>query len=280
LGYIAGIGYDLPTGLGSVEAYNLVTGWSGAVDSGAASAPVIDAVMNAASYVGGVVSPGEMVEIYGTGLGTAHLGGMALNSSGFISTQYSTNPVISVRFNGFAAPLVCTPSTAIAVMVPYEITGSTAQIAVTYQGTTSASVTVNVATAVPGIFTADASGVGQAAVINNYEAGTLNSTTNPAVQGSAIILYATGGGQTRPEGVDGKLATAPPPVPTLPARVTIGGVQAVVQYAGGVLGQVAGMMQLIVVVPTSVFGSAIPVVVQIGNAASQKGVTIAVAEAP
>jgi uncharacterized protein (TIGR03437 family) len=280
LGYIAGIGYDLPTGLGSVDAYNLVTGWSGAVASGAASTPVIHAVMNAASYVGGVVSPGEMVVIYGTGLGPAYLGGMALNSSGFISTLYSTNAVISVRFNGFAAPLVYTSSTAIAVMVPYEITGSTAQIAVTYQGTTSASVTVNVATAVPGIFTADASGVGQAVVINNYEAGTLNSTTNPALQGSAIILYATGGGQTWPEGVDGKLASAPPPVPILPVRVTIGGVQAVVQYAGGVLGQIAGMMQFIVVVPTSVFGSAIPVVLQTGNAASQKGVTIAVAEAP
>jgi uncharacterized protein (TIGR03437 family) len=276
-GYTAGIGYDLTTGLGSIDAYNLVTGWGSAVTKGAA--PVIHSVANAASYIGGVVSPGEMVTIYGTGLAPVQLAGMMLDSSGFVSTQYSGNAVISVRFNGFAAPLVYTSSTAIAVMVPYEITGSTAQVTVTYQGQTSAPVTVNVAESVPGIFTADASGVGQAVVVNNYEAGTLNSATNPAAQGSAIILYATGAGQTWPQGVDGKLGAIPLPVPALPVRVTIGGVQAVVQYAGGALGKVAGMVQLIVLVPPGVSGSAVPVVVQFGDAASQTGVTIAVAGA-
>jgi uncharacterized protein (TIGR03437 family) len=195
-----------------------------------------------------------------------------------VSTQYSANAEIAVQFNGFAAPLVYTSSAAIAVMVPYEVTGSTARVTVTYQGKTSAPETVNVAASVPGVFTAGASGVGQAVVINNYEAGTLNSAAQPAAQGSAIILYATGEGQTWPEGVDGKIASLPLPVPSLPVRVTIGGVQAVVQYAGGAPGQVAGMMQFIVVVPAGVSGSAVPVVVEIGNASSQVGVTIAVAQ--
>ena len=274
-GYNAGIGYDLATGLGSVEAYNLVTGWSAATTSGAA--PVIKSVMNAASYARGGVSPGEMVVIFGTGLGPTQLGGMVLNSSGMVSTEYSANAVISVQFNGFAAPLVYTSATAIAVMVPYEITGSSAQVTVTYQGKTSAPVTVNVAAAVPGIFTADAAGKGQAVAVNNYETGILNSAANPAAPGSAIILYATGDGQTWPEGVDGKLASAPPPVPVLPVSVTIGGVQAVLEYAGGAYGQVAGMFELIVVVPDGVSGSAVPVVVQVGETASQSGVTIAVA---
>ncbi len=231
LGYSAGIGYDLTTGLGSVDAYNLVTGWSGAMISGAK--PVIHSVTNAASYVVGVVSPGEMVVIYGTGLGPDQLSGMTLNSSGFVSTEYSGNAVINVRFNGFAAPLVYTSSTAIAVMVPYEITGSTAQVTVTYQGQNIGADNGERATAVPGIFTADSSGVGQAVVVNNYETGALNSPTNPAAQGSAIILYATGEGQTWPQGVDGKLATAPLPIPSLPVRVTIGGVPAVGAVRGG-----------------------------------------------
>jgi uncharacterized protein (TIGR03437 family) len=278
LGYNAGIGYDPTTGLGSVDAYQLVTGWRGAAPSGAA--PVIRSVVNAASYAGGVVSPSEMVVIFGTGLGPSQLAGMTLNSSGLVSTGYSANAVISVQFNGFAAPLVYTSSTAIAVMAPYEITGSTAQVTVTYQGKTSAPVTVNVAATTPAIFTADASGAGQAVGIDNYEAGTRNSSANPAAQGSTIILYATGGGQTWPEGVDGQLGAAPLPVPILPVRVTIGGVPALVEYAGGVYGEVAGMLQLIVVVPSGVSGSAVPVVVEIGNAVSQAGVTIAVAEAP
>jgi len=277
LGYTAGIAYDLTTGLGSVDASNLVTGWNSTVTEGVA--PVIQSVTNAASYAGGAVSPGEMVVIYGTGLGPAQFAGMTVNNSGFVSTQYSGNAVISVQFNGLAAPLVYTSATAIAVVVPYEITGPAAQLTVTYHGATSAPVTLNVAPTAPGIFTADTSGSGQAVVVNNYEAGTLNSATNPAAQGSAIILYATGAGQTWPPGVDGKLAAAPLPVPILPVRVTIGGVPAVVQYAGGALGQVAGMMQLIVVVPSGVSGSAVPVVVQIGDAVSQAGVTMAVAQA-
>ncbi len=184
-----------------------------------------------------------------------------------------------MQFNGFAAPLVHTSSTAIAAMVPYEVTGSTAQVTVTYQGQTSQPATVNIAAAVPGIFTADESGAGQAAAFNS-DGRTLNSSAAPAAQGSTIILYATGAGQTLPGGVDGKLAAAPLPTPILPVSVTIGGVQAVVQYAGAAYGEVAGMLQINVVVPPGVSGSAVPVVVQVGNAASQAGVTIAVAASP
>ena len=171
-----------------------------------------------------------------------------------------------------------TSSTAIAVMVPYEVTGSTAQVTVTYQGKTSAPVTVNVAAAVPGIFTADSSGGGQAVVINNYEAGTLNSATQPAAQGSTIILYATGEGQTSPGGVDGKIGCGSASGADSSGERHDWRRAGRGQYAGGAFGEVAGMMQLIVVVPAGVSGSAVPVVVQVGNAASQTGVTIAVAQ--
>jgi uncharacterized protein (TIGR03437 family) len=276
LGYNAGVAYDLTTGLGSVDAYNLVTGWSAATAGGAA--PVISSVKNAASYAAGVVSPGEMVVIFGTGLGPAQPAGQALSSSGLVSTQYSANALMSVQFNGLAAPLVNTSSTAIAATVPYEITGPSAQVTVTYQGKTSAPVTVNVAAAVPGIFTADASGQGQAAAVNSD--GTRNSAGMPAAQGSTIVLYGTGEGQTSPGGVDGKLAAAPLPAPILPVSATIGGVQAIVQYAGAESGEVAGVLQLNVVVPAGVSGSSVPVLVQVGNAAAQNGVTVAVAASP
>jgi uncharacterized protein (TIGR03437 family) len=186
-----------------------------------------------------------------------------------------------VQFNGFAAPLIYTSSTAIAVMVPYEVAGSTAQVTVTYQGRTSTPVTVNVAAAVPGIFTSDSSGGGQASAFNS-DGRTLNSSATPAAPGSTIILYGTGDGQTSPGGVDGQLAVAPAPLsmPLLPVSVTIGGVPAMVQYAGAAYGEVAGMLQINVVIPPTVSGSAVPVVVQVGNASSQAGVTIAVAAGP
>jgi uncharacterized protein (TIGR03437 family) len=184
-----------------------------------------------------------------------------------------------VQFNGVAAPVVYTSSTATAVVVPYEVTGSTAQVTVTYQGKTSAPVTVNITAAVPGIFTEDASGGGQAAAFNS-DGLTLNSSAAPAAQGSTVILYGTGAGQTSPAGIDGKLAVGQLPTPILPVSVTIGGVPAAVQYAGAAYGRVAGMLQISVVVPPNVSGNAVPVVVQVGNAASQAGVTIAVAASP
>jgi len=277
LGYNAGIGYDLTTGLGSVDAYNLVTGWSAATVS--AAAPVVTSVANAASYAAGVVSPGEMVQITGTGLAPSTHGGMAINSAGFVSTQYSTDAEISVEFNGFAAPLIYTSSTSIAAIVPFEIEGSTAQVTVTYLGRTSAPLTVNLAAAVPGIFTADSSGAGPASAFNS-DGHTLNSTSTPAAQGSTIILYATGAGQTSPAGVDGAFPTGTLPKPVLPVTVTMGGVQAAVEYAGAATGEVAGMVQIIAVVPSTVSGNNVPVAIQVGNTASQTGVTIAVAASP
>jgi uncharacterized protein (TIGR03437 family) len=91
------------------------------------------------------------------------------------------------------------------------------------------------------------------------------------------MLYGTGEGATRPEGVDGQLAVAPLPSPVLPVQVLIGGVEARVTYAGGAPGLVAGAMQINVVVPDSVSsGPAVPVVVRVGEFESPAGVTIAV----
>jgi len=49
-----------------------------------------------------------------------------------------------------------------------------------------------------------------------------------------------------------------------------------VQYAGGEFGKVAGTLQIDAVVPAGVSGNAVPVVVQVGSAVAQSGVTIAV----
>jgi uncharacterized protein (TIGR03437 family) len=90
-----------------------------------------------------------------------------------------------------------------------------------------------------------------------------------------LSLYATGEGQTLPAGVDGKLAAAPLPQPVAAVTVTIGGVAAEVRFAGGAPGQIAGVMQVNVVVPVGLAG-AVPVVLTVGGVGSQGGVTVAV----
>ena len=98
----------------------------------------------------------------------------------------------------------------------------------------------------------------------------MNGPTHPAQTGNFITLYATGEGATNPAGVDGKLGSAPLPVPVLPVTVFIEGREAFVQFAGGV-------MQVNVQVPLETTpGNEVPIVLQVGDASSQAGVTIAV----
>jgi uncharacterized protein (TIGR03437 family) len=218
------------------------------------------------------VAPGEIVVLFGSGLGPANLT-VATPSKGFFPTQLAGT---TVSFNGVAAPIYYTSANIVAAIVPYEINGQTSvPVSVTYQGKTSIASTVPVGATQPGIFTADASGSGQAAAINQN--GTLNSASNPAPVGSIVSFYGTGEGQTTPGGVDGKIAAGPSyPTPLQNTVITVNGVPAVVDYIGAAPTLVAGVLQFNIEIPSGVpAGVSVPVVLQIGGVNSQ-AVTIAV----
>jgi len=235
----------------------------------------IAAVTNAASNLAGAISPGEIVAIYGSGMGPAQLVTAVPGSNGFYGTQLANT---SVSFNGVPAPMIYTWATQVAAIVPYEITGTTAQVTVTYQGQTSAAFSWPTAYSAPGIFSLDSTGQGQAAAINQ-DGVTVNSAATPAKIGDIISLYATGEGQTTPAGVDGKPASVPYPKPNLPVTAYVGAYNATVIYAGGAPGMVAGLMQVNVQIPAGIqAGSAVPVALLVGDVSSQGGVTIAVTD--
>jgi uncharacterized protein (TIGR03437 family) len=237
--------------------------------------PSIAAVTNAASNLPGAISPGEIVALYGVGLGPTQLVKAVPGSNGSYGTQLANT---SVSFNGIAAPMIYSWATQVAAIVPYGITGNTAQVTVTYQGQTSAAATVSMAPSAPGVFSLDSTGQGQAAAINQ-DGVTVNGAATPAKIGDYISLYATGEGQTTPAGVDGKPASAPYPKPNLPVTVTVGGQNVPAQYAGGAPGLVAGLMQVNVRIPAGIaVGNAVPVVLRVGGAVGQSGVTISVAD--
>ena len=90
----------------------------------------------------------------------------------------------------------------------------------------------------------------------------MNSASNPADKGSVVILFATGEGQTMPPGVDGKVTALPLPKPVLAISAEIDNQPAVVEYAGGAPGLVAGVLQVNVRIPAGVSsGAAIPVTI-------------------
>jgi len=138
-------------------------------------------------------------------------------------------------------------------------------------------VTLSVVAAVPAVFTANQSGTGQGAILN--QDGSVNSATNPAAPASIVVLFATGEGQTTPGGVDGLLATGSPlPRPIAqPTRVTVGGQEAEVVYSGAAPGLVAGLWQINARIPATVpTGAAVPIVLRVGEATSIAGVTVAI----
>ncbi len=145
---------------------------------------------------------------------------------------------------------------------------------VTYNGLASPPVKLSVALSAPGLFSANGSGTGSGA-IGNHD-GSVNSPANPEARGSVIVLYGTGEGQKNPRGVDGRIALSVYPKPVLPVKITIGGVDASagILYAGAAPTLVAGVFQINVTVPQNVPTGAVPVVVTIGQAASQSGLTV------
>ncbi len=230
---------------------------------------VIQAVTNAAGEFIGPIAPGEVVILYGSGLGPAELALYELDSAGLVPTNLGGTRVL---FNGTPAPLLYSWATQVAAVVPYTVTGSNAQVVVQYPGQISAALTVPVAASAPGLFTLDYSGEGQAVAIN--QDGSINSASHPAPQGSLVTLFITGAGQTSPAGVDGLPASEPPPVPNLPVTVTIGGQTAQIESVGGTAGLV-GVIEVHSRIPSGIQSGSVPVIVQVGNVPSQSGVTIA-----
>lgn len=149
-----------------------------------------------------------------------------------------------------------------------------------YNGLKSQPAQLSVAPAAPGLFTADASGKGQGAIVNFIEpAGTVeyNSALLPAARGSIVLLYATGEGALKPPQADGAITGSALANPVLPVRVRIGGKEAEVLYSGTSPGLVAGLLQVNVRVPADApAGPAVSVELQIGDYAGQPGVTMAI----
>jgi uncharacterized protein (TIGR03437 family) len=233
----------------------------------------VSAVTSGASLLNGPVAPGEVVVIWGSGLGPAQLAQYQADANGLVPNSVGGT---SVYVNGVLAPVLYASANQVAAVMPFGVSGSLAQMYVQYQNVTSAPFNLSVASQIPAIFTLG-SGAGQAAAINNKD-GSINGAAHPAKVGDYIQLYITGAGQTSPSGTDGTFNDPSSlPVPVGAVKVTIGGQTANVNFAGGAPGAVAGVLQVNAQIPSGIsVGAAVPVVVQVGTSNSQPGVTIAV----
>jgi uncharacterized protein (TIGR03437 family) len=253
----------LPTFSNSVAVYGTLAA------TPAAATAAISSVVNSASFLEGAVSPGELVTIFGANLGPAS-DAQAELAGNFVSDTVENT---QVSIGGIVAPLLFVSSSQINAVVPFGVTGTTAQVQILYQGQPTASTTVPLTAASPAVFSINSDGGGQGAILN--QDGSVNSQSNPAAPGSVVVLYATGAGLTTPASTDGSLTTAPYPKPVLPVSVTLNGTAAQVLYAGAAPGLVAGVLQINMVVPADAIAATFnQIVVTVGDYASPSAVTL------
>jgi uncharacterized protein (TIGR03437 family) len=224
-------------------------------------------VFNAATFQTGGIAPNEFITLKGTGLGPA------TGASSSMTTQLAGS---SVSIGGKAAYLTYAQDGQINLLVPFNVSGlGSTTIQVEYNGVKGNTVTVPVIGSSPGIFT-QSYGPGQVWMAN--QDGTFNSSSNPAPRNTYVAFWLTGQGLVNTTLADGTQPTGPPyPSPMLPVSVSLGGVQipaANVVFAGLVY---SGEVQINLLIPANVpTGSAVPLVVTIGDVSSRTDATVAI----
>jgi uncharacterized protein (TIGR03437 family) len=229
--------------------------------------------VNAAAYaVSGMVAPGEIVSLYGTGLGPS-VGAIAkLDSTGKVPTTLAD---VRMLFDGIPAPLLYAGANQINAIVPFEIGGKTSTTVQVVSGSaTSPPVKLMVVPSYPEIFFLPpsptfpaAAGYAYAAAINGD--GTINSPSHPAKPGSIVVFWANGAGLFTGTMADGSVVKPPLFKTVLPVSVLFDNNQPLeVLYAGASPALVAGVTAVIVRLPGSFPRTEHTLRVQVGDAMS------------
>ena len=203
---------------------------------------------NAAAYtVSTAIAPGELISIYGTGLGPNPGAGSSLNSSGQISSTIGGTRIL---IGGVAAPLLYAGPNQINAVVPFEVASvaSTTIQVVTASGG-SESFPMSVASAVPELISEVTDGVVSVIALN--QDGSLNFYNNPALAGSVVVFYAFGAGALSPPLQDAAIAGDSLSYAANPVSILLNGVPLKILYAGSAPGIVAGVMQINAQLPTT-----------------------------
>jgi uncharacterized protein (TIGR03437 family) len=257
------------------------------ISAAMAQTPAISAggVANGASFglaPNNGVTPGSLISVFGTNLASS----AAAADSVPLSTSLGG---VSVTINGVAAPLnyvchLCVGGSGdqLNIQMPWEVTGSTAQVVVTNNSSSSAPATINVAQFNPGIFSVN-NGVGVAIAQifpDNALAAPSGSipgiSTRPAKAGDVLQILATGLGAVDSPVADGAASLDKLRNTLTQPTVMVGGTAAQVTFSG-LSPQFVGVNQVNAMVASGTpTGNAVPLQLQIGGLTSTNQVTIAV----
>jgi len=215
-------------------------------------------LVNAASFAH-TVAPGSIASMFGTNFA---------NSTGAASVKPLPDTLngVSILVNNNPAPLIFVNQLQANFQIPFETQPGTATVVVIANGLESQAAMVNVTAEAPGIFI---TGTDQAVVLNPDNS--LAESGSPAKVGSVVVMYVTGlGPLDHPLPTGSPASSSPLSNATVVPTVTIGGANAVVQFAGMSPGFV-GLGQINMVIPKLANGT-YPVVVTQGSQSSNNPV--------
>ncbi len=198
------------------------------------------------------VAPGSIIAIFGDNLAPSALAASTVP----LPTQLLGT---SVEINGIPIPLFFVSAGQITGQLPFSVvTGAATAVVKSVSGASNV-ISVNVSATAPGLF--QFAGSTRAAALNQ-DGITVNSPSTPEARGNVIAVFLTGQGQVTTSPID--LLQRPVAV----ASATIGGQPAQVAFAGLTPGTI-GLAQVNLRIPENLAaGSAVPVVVQIGDLTS------------
>jgi uncharacterized protein (TIGR03437 family) len=191
------------------------------------------------------LTPGSLASIYGPSLAASTNSATFDSSTGAFPENASG---VQVFVNGAASPLIYLSPEQINFAVPWDsLPGTPLNVEVMLNGVLSNAVPITLASAAPSVF-----GVNGAAILTCpngiVEAGVNSITPQP---GAVCTLWGNGFGPTKPALTDGTPAPASPlPWTGNTCTLTIGGVNALVDYCGAAPGEI--IYQLNFVYPSGV----------------------------
>jgi uncharacterized protein (TIGR03437 family) len=259
-GYTSQPGLPITAGAFQTAVHGSTDGFIAKIGGSLSPVPVVNAVVNGASFVGGGVVPGEIATVFGINITSAT--GINLVSGLPLQTSFLNS---SVLVNGTPAPLFAVDNVngdQINFQVPFEVAGtSSVQIAVSTNGATSAAFSAPVLTAQPGIINYSVAGKVFGVILHkNY---VLVDAAHPAVGNEKVLIYCTGLGAVVSPPADG--APSSGQMTTVLPIVTIGGAKANVSFSG-LAPDFVGLYQINATVPAGLKSGNQPVVINMAGA--------------
>jgi uncharacterized protein (TIGR03437 family) len=277
-GYIAGPGYDMVTGLGSVDAANLITQWFGKSVTSTGPPLINNAGVVPVFSKATTIQPGEWASIYGLNLAA----GIVSWNGNFPTSLGNTTVTIDGKF----AYLWYVSPRQINFQVPNDATTGPVAVVVTTPGG-SASTTVTLGPFAPSFSLLDSTHVAGIIIRSDgsgaYDNGlydiigptgtSLGYPTVAAKAGDSVELFGVGFGPTNPVVPAGQaFSSSASTLPQNPVQILIDGLSVNPSFTG--ISGDAGLYQLNFTLPVGFGKGDVSLVATVGGLSTPSGVVI------